>query len=403
MGRKSKSKLWIIAVVALVVATFAFVKWRGPAVAVHVVERKDMQRTVVANGRIMAGAEVKIAALATGTVMAIPFEAGTRVKAGDILLQFDQAAALAQQEQALARLAEAKAGRRGVSALDVPAAMEQLNQARERLALEQRDADRATALAANQAIAQSEVEAAQTKLRLAQSQVMAAELQLASVSAGGSSAQRASANTALAEAQLSRARVDLAQTSVRAPTDGVILQRLAEPGDVVSAGAGLFVLSTGAVTRVVIEPDERSLAQIALGQKARVSTEAFPNENFEASLSYIAPAVDPKRGTIEVRLDVKDPPAYVRPDMTVSVEILVGQEKQAIVVPAFVIKDRLQGPWVYVVKDGRVQRRHVQLGAVDAVDTQVTSGLDAGEVVVADANASLTPGQRVRVEKGTRP
>src|SRR5690606_11363374 len=113
--------------------------------------------------------------------------------------------------------------------------------------------------------------------------------------------------------QLSRAKVDLSQTRVLAPSDGVILRRLAEPGDVVNAGASLFVLSTEGVTRAVIEPDERSLAQLAIGQTARVSTEAFPSESFEATLSYIAPAVDPHRGTIEVRLDIAQPPRYVLP------------------------------------------------------------------------------------------
>lgn len=397
MGNRSKSLLWIIAVV-VGVAAIAFSKWRGPSVSVLTVERKDMQRTVVANGRIMAGAEVKIGALMAGTVVAIPHEAGTRVKAGDVLLQFDDAAAKAQEEQALARLVEAKAGRRSVSALDVPSATEQLNQARARLALEQSAADRAAALSAKQAITQSDVEQAQTNLRLAQSQVQASELQLKSVSTGGSAAQRASAAIALAEAQLARARVDLTQTRVYAPSDGVILQRLAEPGDVVSAGASLFVFSADGITRAVIEPDERSLAQVAIGQTARVSSEAFPDDSFAAVLSYIAPSVDPRRGTIEVRLNIDSPPQYVRPDMTVSVEILVGQEQQAIVVPAFVIIDRLQGPWVYVVQDGRVARRDVKLGAADATHVQVTGGLDVGEVVVAEPQ-SLEPGQRVRVKK----
>lgn len=397
MGKRTKSILWILAVV-VGVGAIAFSKWRGPAVSVLTVERKDMQRTVVANGRIMHGAEVKIGSLIAGTVVSIPHEAGTRVKAGDLLLQFDDASAKAQEEQAVARLTDAKAGRRSVSALDVPSATEQLNQAKARLALEQSAADRAAALRAKQAITESDLEQAQTNLRLAQSQVQAAELQLKSVSVGGSSAQRATASIALAEAQLAHARVDLTHTRVYAPADGVILQRLVEPGDVVGAGASLFVFSADGVTRAVIEPDERSLAQVAIGQTARVSTEAFPDDSFEAVLSYIAPSVDARRGTIEVRLDIKSPPPYVRPDMTVSVEVLVGQEQQAIVVPAFVIIDRLQSPWVFVVKDGRVERRDVKLGAADATHVQVTSGLDVGEVVVAEPK-SLEPGQRVRVKK----
>jgi HlyD family secretion protein len=153
----------------------------------------------------------------------------------------------------------------------------------------------------------------------------------------------------------------------------------------------------------VIEPDERSLATIALGQSARVSTEAFPNDSFEARVSYIAPSVNAKRGTIEVRLEVPKPPPYLKPDMTVSTEILVGEEQQALVAPVYAVRERLRQPWVFIVRDKHVERRSVQLGASDAERIQITSGLEAGELVVTDAPPNLTPGQRVRIKAGGGP
>lgn len=381
---------------AAVVASVVWFQLRGINVRTVAVARKDILRTVVASGRILSPSEVNVGSLLSGTVAAVLVREGQRVHAGELLVQLDDSAAKAQARQAEARVSDARSGQRSVVSVDVPAAAEQLQQARTRLAQQQRDAARTKELVSKQALPPAEAEAADTQLRLAESQVTAAELQLAAVSRGGSGAQRAAAAMALAEAQLERARVELDQTRIRTLTDGIILKRLVEPGDAVSPGTPLLVLSAVGSTRVTIEPDERCLADLALGQPARVSTEAFPSLSFEATVAYLAPSVNPRRGTIEVRLDVANPPAYLRPDMTVSVEILVGQERQAIVIPAAAINDRLQSSWVYVVKQGRLERRNVRLGAADSTHVQVIEGLEADEIVVTEGGASLREAQRVR-------
>ena len=74
---------------------------------------------------------------------------------------------------------------------------------------------------------------------------------------------------------------------------------------------------------MVLEPDERNLALLRKGQRAVVSAEAYPSQSFDATLGYIAPAVNGERGTIEIRLDVPEPPSYLRPNMTVSVELQI--------------------------------------------------------------------------------
>jgi multidrug efflux pump subunit AcrA (membrane-fusion protein) len=102
---------------------------------------------------------------------------------------------------------------------------------------------------------------------------------------------------------------------------------------------------------LVIEPDERNLALLALGQSATASSEAFPDDRFAATVSYIAPAVDPRRGTIEVRLAVPTPPEYLRPDMTVSVEITVAERAHTTILPADAVRGLAEGkPWILVVE-----------------------------------------------------
>lgn len=402
--QKSRRRIWIWAgVLAVAAGVVLLLRLRGPEVVVVGAEHKDLLRTVVASGRVLAPAEVKVGSLVSGTVAEVLAREGQDVQAGDVLLRLDDASARAEERQAVAALAEARAGRRSIRALDVPAATQQLEQARARLDLERKLSERALALLGKQALAPSEVELAQTNLRLAESQVRAAELQLAAVSTGGSGADRAAAATAAAEAVLDRARVELSRTQITAAASGVVLARFVEPGDLVSPGTQLYTLSTKGQTRIVIEPDERSLAVVALGQTARVSTEAFPEDSFQARVSYIAPAVNARRGTIEVRLDVPEPPPYLKPDMTVSTEVLVGEEKQALVVPTHAVRDRLGEPWLFVVADERVERRAVQLGVSDTERMQVKSGLRPGELVVVDAAPNLEPGQRVRHRGVTRP
>lgn len=398
VGNKRRKWGWFVAL-GLVFAVIVIARLRPPLVQTLQIERKDMTRTVVVSGRIMSPAEIKVGAQISGTVAGVFAREGDRVKAGDLLVQLDDSAAKAQEKQALARLAEAQAGRLSVSSRDVPAATRQLERAKTLLEAEERAAERALQLGAQQAIPPTEVEQAQTNLELARNQVRAAQLELDAVSKGGSAAQRATASLSLAKANVDSIRVDLELTKIRAPSDGVILERKAEAGDLVTAGTSLFVISATGASRAVIEPDERSLADLKLGQTARVSTEAFPNQSFDAQVSYIAPAVNPKRGTIEVRLDIPNPPDYLRPDMTVSVEVVIGEQRQVVVVPRHVVKDRAQSPHVLVIRDSQVERRPIQLGPSDDTHVKVESGLEPGEVIVLESKKELDGGQRVRTDE----
>jgi HlyD family secretion protein len=380
-----------------------FVTQRGPQVSVAVVTRKNLVRTILASGRVLAPAEVKVGALVSSAVVQVLVREGDTVRAGDLLVQLDDAAAKAQERQALAQRAEANAGREGVRVVDLPTATAQLEQARSRLELERKAARRATGLLAKQGVTQSEAEIAETNLRLAESQLRAAELTLASVSKGGSASTRAQALTAVAEAQLERARVEVSRSQIRAPADGIVIGRSVEPGNLVSPGTQLLTLSTLGNFRVTIDPDERSLATLQLNQKARVSSEAFPDESFEAVVSYIAPSVNARRGTVEVRLDIPTAPAYLRPDMTVSAEITVGEVPEALVVPLQAVHSRLDNPWVLVASDGHAKKRPVVLGVTDTTTAEVRSGLAEGEIVVQDAVLSLQDGQRVRPLRGAVP
>ena len=186
------------------------------------------------------------------------------------------------------------------------------------------------------------------------------------------------------------------QDHLTAPAAGVILRRSVEPGDVVPAGRSLLVLLRDGPVELTATPDERNLADLRLGQRARASAEAFPDRRFDAELSYLAPAVDAQRGTVEVRLRVPSPPPYLRPAMTVSVEVEVGRREAALTLPAEAVRDAATAsPWVLVPSAGRAARREVRVGLRGEQVVEVTGGLREGDAVI-PASAAVTAGQRVR-------
>lgn len=120
-------------------------------------------------------------------------------------------------------------------------------------------------------------------------------------------------------------------------------------------------------------------------------------------MSFLAPAVDPERGTVEVRLEVPSPPDLAA--MTVSVEVEVGRHASVLTVPSEALRDAATAtPWVMVVgADGRTARRNVTLGLRGVRVVEVRAGLDAdARVLPPDAAAGVTVGQRVR-PAGPRP
>jgi HlyD family secretion protein len=196
------------------------------------------------------------------------------------------------------------------------------------------------------------------------------------------------------------AQARLAQTRVVASQDGVILDRLVDPGDIVQTGDTLLELAGDGETQIVIEPDERNLAWLRVGQTGKASADAYPDEAFDARITYIAPAVDRRRGSIEVRLQVPAPPDALRPDMTVSVDLTVASRKNVLTVPTDAIRDAgAAAPWILIVDGGSVARRDVTLGITGEGQSEIQSGVAEGALVVLPTGQALEPGQRVRVRR----
>lgn len=394
----SKHPLAILVAVSLVAGgAFGAVRLRGRSVPVVAVARHDIEQHLVASGRVMPPARIEVSLPATGLVTEVTVREGDRVKKGDVLLQIDESEARAAVAQAEAALAQAKARADQVRSVTAVVAGRSLEQSEATYGAAEKQFERLRTLFSSGAATSQELEDARRALDVARAQRDSAQTALASSSPRGVEARAAWAAASQAEAQLAAAKARLSQTRAVALSDAIVLRRDVEPGFVVTPAKPLLVLSTLGETRIVVQPDERDLPLVRLGLAARASADAFPKETFDAEVSYIAPAVEAQRGTIEVRLRVPHPPEYLRPDMTVSVDMNVASVKSALVAPSLAVRGlATPEPWALVAASGRAERRALVLGVRGEGSVEVKSGLAEGDLVVMPDGTAQKPGDRVR-------
>ena len=369
----------------------------GPQVTVYTAERRELVQTVVASGRVETPLRIEVGSQVTGAIAAIPVAEGQAVKAGQVLIELEHGEARAAVEQARAAVAEGKARLLQVRELGFPVAQQALLQAETNRDNTRRQYERIEALFAKGFVGQAQLDEAQRSLHVAESQLASARHQARSMGERGSDLLIARAALEQAQASLRLAQARLAYTTIAAPADGVLIARNAERGDVVQPGKVLMVLSPAGRTQLVVQIDERNIGLLRIGQPALASADAYPSRRFAAQLAYINPGVDPQRGSLEVKFDVPRPPAYLRQDMTVSVDVEVARRDNAIVVPAETLRDSASGtPWVMKVVDRRLRRQPVTPGASGAAGVEIVAGLRPGDLVAPASAAGLAEGTRVR-------
>jgi HlyD family secretion protein len=374
---------------------------RGPPGEAYTVARGPLVQTVVASGRVESPRRVEIGSQVTGVVASIPVAEGQSVKAGQLLVALDDREPRAALDQANYAVAQARAK---LDQLEVTGRL-LAEQAMRQAQITFRNADRSLArsreLFAKGFIGQAALDDAERARDVAESQWKAAQVQHASQLEGGTERRLDEAALAQALANLREAQARLAHMTIAAPVDGTLIVRNVERGNVVQPGKALMVLSPAGATQLVVQIDEKNLNLLALGQEAVASADAYPGERFEARVGYINPAVDPLRGSVEVKLDVPHPPAYLLQDMTVSVDVEVARRDSVLFLPADAIHD-LAGtnPWVLAVRSGRVARQDVKLGARGEGRVEIAAGLSEGERVIPATHAGLAEGKAVRPAKG---
>ncbi len=390
----------VILVIILVIAGSAWLGprlLRGPEVVLLQVVQQDLVQSVVASGRVETPHRVQVGAQITGTVRRVPVAEGQQVAMHTVLVELESSELAASVTQAQFSVALARAQLRHLHEVLAPVAALALQEAEANQRAARKILQRQQALKADSMISQSVLDEALRAEQVTRSKVSSLREQLRSTGAQGSQAELAAVTLQQAQASLQLAQARFAYATLTAPVAGVLISRQVEPGSVVQPGQVLMQLSPASGMQLVVQIEEKNLHLLKLGQQALVSADAYADSFFPATLVYINPGIDASRGVVAVKLAVTDPPAYLRQDMTVSVDIVVASRLQAVLVPTAAVHDSdPRAPWVLLLDGWRVRRQDIRLGLRSQGWTEVLTGLQPGDWVVPVSSGQILAGQRIR-------
>ena len=336
----------LTAIVGLVAAcgngTEAPAEKSAAPVRVAVVETQPATESLRAVGVLAPADEVRLAFKTGGLVQAIHVEQGQIVRKGQLLatLDDDEVASTVAQARAVSDKAE-------------------------------RDLERGRALLADEVATREQVEDLQTA-------------------------------NAVANAQLRTALFNARHARIEAPADGVVLRRLAEPDELVSAGQPVLVVgNTGGGWIVRASLADRDVVQVQTGHAAEVTLDAFPGRRFAATVIEIAAAADPQTGTYEMKLSVDPAGANFVQGLTAKVVVADADADSVAVVPVTsLLEADGRVAIVFVVAEGLARRVSVKTGRLLGERVEVLAGLAPGDRVITEGAAWLDDKDAVRVLGG---
>ena len=359
-------------------------------------------RTLQFSGRVATLSRVDVGSTMTGRVLEVAVAEGAHVTKGEALVRLESGELRAALEQAQASERQAAARLTGLRSTGRSGAQATLAQADSVLVAAQADLQRTRDLVAKGFLSEARLDEAQRGSAVARAQQAAARAQSAANADQGTDVTQAQAQLAVAASATAAARARLDQAVLSAPADARVLARLVESGQIVQPGRALLSLALAGPLLLVAQVDERFLEQLQVGQLASVLADAFPNQRFSARVQSISPLVDAQRGAVEVKFSLPQaPPAFLREDMTLSIEVETARRDAALVVPASALRGDGSSATatVLVERDGRAEARKVRLGLRTLEAAEVLDGLAAGDTVLLGTTAQ--PGQRVRADLKT--
>lgn len=314
------------------------------------VERRTLQSTVAATGTIrpQVGADVKVGPRVSGLLKRLYVRVGDTVRAGQVLAELEHADLDAAVRDAEAAVREGQA----------------------RLTLDQ------AVLARRERLAKDGIVSAED-LEIARKTVAVDEAALES-----------------AESRLDSARIVQGYATVAAPISGTVTAISTQEGETVAASFAVPTFVTIVdLSRLQVDAyvDEVDIGRIKPGQRATFTVDAAPAENFEGAVQAVVPQALVRNNVVNyvVLLSInKGPKALLRPDMTATLSIETGEQREALVVPADAVQYDAQGSaYVTVVKDGKSEKRTIVCGSQSGGDIPVKEGLGEGEEVLLPQNS----------------
>jgi RND family efflux transporter MFP subunit len=223
------------------------------------------------------------------------------------------------------------------------------------------------------------------------------------------------AQVKVAESQLDMRQIDYNDLQVRAPFAGVVISKDAQPGEIVSPmSAGGGFTRTGIATivdmdsrEVEVDVNEAYINRVKPNQRIEATLDAYPDQTLPAHVINLVPTADRTKATVRVRIGFDKLEPQILPEMGIKVRFLDDAPVQAgntkgprIRVPTVAIQRDGSETFVWVVNDGRVERRAVTIGPESEGNTEVLAGVTSGEELVSPVVPGLEDGGKVKLAEG---
>lgn len=367
-------------------------------------QRGAITNTISTNGKIEAVDSFQAHAPAATTVKKLLVREGDRVKAGQLLVQLDDAAARAEAARALARLraaeAQLSAVHSGGTQEQVLTTRSELVKARAERDSAQRNLEALRRLQERGAASAAEVQAAENRLKSAQAEVTLLE-QKQTGRFSRPEVARAQAEHEEARAAYAAAAELVAQSNVRSPRAGLVYSLPLREGAYVHPGDLLLEVGELSAVQVRAFVDEPEIGRLATGQPVTVTWDALPGRTWTGTVTR-APTTVVQHGTRsvgEVICRIENPDLKLLPNTNVNVLITTAHHENALTVPREAIHEENGKRYVFEIVGGELQRREVETSVSDLTRIEVTRGLGENAVVVLGALSGrpLQNGMDVRV------
>jgi HlyD family secretion protein len=302
---------------------------------------------------------------------------------------------------------------------EIQQAQHNLDEARATLANDKLTLDRTKELAAGGVVSRQQLDDATAKFEADQQRANSLQqgFSLAKIGPRPEEILRAQGALAQAQGQLDYAKAQLEATVIRAPVTGTILDRTAEKGELITAqfasaaagGPQGSVVSLADLNDLQVELDiaQADFARLGPTQKAKVTTDAYPDKEYDGVIAQISPEANRQKATVQVKVQVQNPGKYpdvqLRPEMNATVKFLANDVPKdtkgptGVFVPATAIHDQGGKKVVFIAYNGKVVAREIHVVGQRS-DGSLVEGLVGGENVVTTAPATLKDGDKIKIK-----
>ena len=377
---------------------------------------KDLDVKLAYTADVLPLQQVSVFAKVTGYIKRLGADLGDFVKEGQMLVEVDAPELNAALEGARASVSQAESSlnvaESNLASAQAAVISQQANLVKAQAVAKNdgRNADRFNSLHEQGFIAAMERDNAKTNAESSQAGLNAAQAQLdvakVQVETARSQMALAKSNVDGARASMKIAQTNLDNTRITAPFAGYISQRNLYTGASVNSQAagtsnssiGIMVLQDLRIVKVQVEVQERDISRVKIGSVAKVYVDAYPGRVFDAKAVRIVHALDPRTRTLGVEMEITNTDGVLKPGMYARVELVIDHHPKAVLIENEAIRNEGDVTVVFVVNQGVVSRKVVNVGVTQGTLVEVVKGLTGAEQVIVEGKELVREGQKVRAE-----